>query len=979
MCSADQDNQESEVGGCEKIGNWIDDLIRDVFYKIGKFVSFRPWTTIGLTMLIGIGFGGGFAVLESENRPEELWVPQNTLAEKEQEMYLNYFPPTTRINTMIISSKSPNNQKNVLTETTIQDALSLQQEIHTTPSNFNNDTFTANSTLVDLCTKAGGSCASSYDGVCQCLMSGILKMWNYDLETFNNDPDFMDTLNQYGSKEDLMAVLGNPTFDSSDQLVSAEAFTVTYFLDDRSYVQDGSTQDPINEQWEQDAFLDVIQKDPTPYTNVNIAYFSTRSFSDEFGGAITGDLNLVQISYLVTFVFLGATLGKIKCGPGSRWSMSIAAVAMIGLSTIAGFGLSALIGLFFGPVHSLLPFILLGIGVDDCFVIVNAFDRERKVPRKHEDDEALVERCARGLSRAGASITVTSMTDLVAFAISSTSALPALASFCAYASISITFLWFFASTFFTACLVLDERRQRGNRRDCFCCLTRGSGGNDNDNDNNDNELTEEDLNDNQEGIASTYFRKYHAPAILSKPGKAIVLLIFAGLLGFGIYGAINLSVENTERNFIPTDSYIIDYTDAADTWFSDDGTSVYFIFEETQANIGNGIYDKRVELADLDQRLTEKSTAPPYIAEPVSADAYRNVMTGLEEYLIAEGTDAIGNATLGADGWPTNQEDFVMTLENYVNFGAPGSQYSQDVAMVSDAETRETRLEAIRVEAEYVRLTKEKRGEVIEDSSKQIEAMDATRAMQESWTDLPPSFTYSNIFLAVEGFKVIQQELFSNVGLAIMSVAIIVLLTVGSFTTTILITLNVAFCIVEILGFMWAIGIAIDSVSVINIVLSVGLSVDYSAHVGHSFMLKGGNNWDRRVTETLADIGAAVLCGATSTFLAVAVLLGSSSYVFKVLSTQFALTVALGVSHGLVLLPVLMSLVGPKPFAAAEDLDAPVAGGKKEDNDDDVEITKKVDNASSEEDDASIPVPVMVEAEVPALTRVESDAKSIEV
>jgi Sterol-sensing domain of SREBP cleavage-activation len=37
---------------------------------------------------------------------------------------------------------------------------------------------------------------------------------------------------------------------------------------------------------------------------------------------------------------------------------------------------------------------------------------------------------------------------LVAFAISSASTLPALASFCAYASICIAFLYVFASTFF---------------------------------------------------------------------------------------------------------------------------------------------------------------------------------------------------------------------------------------------------------------------------------------------------------------------------------------------------------------------------------------------------------------------------------------------------------------------------------------------------------------------------------------------------
>lgn len=153
-----------------------------------------------------------------------------------------------------------------------------------------------------------------------------------------------------------------------------------------------------------------------------------------------------------------------------------------------------------------------------------------------------------------------------------------------------------------------------------------------------------------------------------------------------------------------------------------------------------------------------------------------------------------------------------------------------------------------------------------------------------------------------------------------MAVGLIVLITVANIVTALLITVNVAFCIVEILGFMYALGLVIDSVSVINLVLAVGLSVDYSAHIGHCFMVKGGNSRDHRATEALADIGASVLNGALSTFLAVAVLLFSTSYVFKTLSTQFALTVGLGVVHGLVLLPVLLSLVGPHPFSSAEEL-----------------------------------------------------------
>lgn len=160
----------------------------------------------------------------------------------------------------------------------------------------------------------------------------------------------------------------------------------------------------------------------------------------------------------------------------------------------------------------------------------------------------------------------------------------------------------------------------------------------------------------------------------------------------------------------------------------------------------------------------------------------------------------------------------------------------------------------------------------------------------------------------------ISQEFVQNVVLAVIAVAVIVLVTVAHPLTAFLITFTVVGCIIEILGFMYHIGIVIDSVSAVMLVLAVGLSVDYSAHVGHSFMSKPGDNRDERVMETLADIGTAVLNGSITTFLAVAILLMSESYVFWVLSRMFMLTVVFGVANGLILLPVLLSLVGPKAF-----------------------------------------------------------------
>jgi hypothetical protein len=55
-----------------------------------------------------------------------------------------------------------------------------------------------------------------------------------------------------------------------------------------------------------------------------------------------------------------------------------------------------------------------------------------------------------------------------------------------------------------------------------------------------------------------------------------------------------------------------------------------------------------------------------------------------------------------------------------------------------------------------------------------------------------------------------------------------------------------------------------------------------------------------------------------STFLAVLLLgIGSQSYVFITFFKQLFLCIVFGLSHGLILLPVLMSLAAPKAYSEA--------------------------------------------------------------
>ena len=192
------------------------------------------------------------------------------------------------------------------------------------------------------------------------------------------------------------------------------------------------------------------------------------------------------------------------------------------------------------------------------------------------------------------------------------------------------------------------------------------------------------------------------------------------------------------------------------------------------------------------------------------------------------------------------------------------------------------------------------------------------------------AFPYMFMYLYYEQYAIITHEAIQNLGLALAAVFVIVTLLVANIGATLLVMLCVVLVDIDILGLMWLWGVSIDSVAIINLVLAIGLSVDYSVHLAHAFATAQGTRQER-VEKALIDVGPAVLHGATSTFLAVAVLGLAQSYVFRTFFKQFFGICVFGVSHGLVLLPIMLSLVGPPaiPLADTKRSDGkPVAGDK---------------------------------------------------
>ena len=99
--------------------------------------------------------------------------------------------------------------------------------------------------------------------------------------------------------------------------------------------------------------------------------------------------------------------------------------------------------------------------------------------------------------------------------------------------------------------------------------------------------------------------------------------------------------------------------------------------------------------------------------------------------------------------------------------------------------------------------------------------------------------------------------------------------------------------IVNIIGYMHFWDLSLDSVTIIMLIIALGLSVDYAAHIGRAFMEVHGTP-DERLRMCLENMGVAVFNGAVSTFLAVLLLSGSQSYVFITFFRQLFLCIVFG-------------------------------------------------------------------------------------
>jgi Niemann-Pick C1 protein len=144
--------------------------------------------------------------------------------------------------------------------------------------------------------------------------------------------------------------------------------------------------------------------------------------------------------------------------------------------------------------------------------------------------------------------------------------------------------------------------------------------------------------------------------------------------------------------------------------------------------------------------------------------------------------------------------------------------------------------------------------------------------------------------------------------------------------------------VVDIIGTMAIFNVSLNAVSLVNLIICVGIGVEFCAHIARAFMFpsravmeRAKNKFrgrDARAWTALVNVGGSVFSGITITkLLGVTVLAFTKSKIFEIYYFRIWLAlVVFAATHALIFLPVALSLVGGDGY-----IDPESDGGLEED------------------------------------------------
>lgn len=549
--------------------------------------------------------------------------------------------------------------------------------------------------------------------------------------------------------------------------------------------------------------------------------------------------------------------------------------------------------------------------MDDLIIITLTFDQTDTTQSPETRIKTTLESC-------GMSIAFTTLTDIVAFLLGSSSSIPAIQGFCTYAAFTLFFNFVFQVTAFTAMLCQDAKRMNAGRADIFCCVMRGAkmsavqpialAGEDEDEDEAE-KLEESSVNVHSKGVdddktaggsgsgemtkAQYFFSEIYFPFINNLTVRVMVVVMFAFFFALSIYSALQLDVGLDIIILVPDDSYAKNFIVRArevELFAYDSNVPVSLFMEEVKYN---EMETTEKIIAMQENFLEEKYNTGP-VTSWVSAFA---VWVGASPY----------NMTLDSNGYLTDEDQYYQAVEEFVS--DPRFSYFAD-DIVFNYKDSESSGNSSSNGVKNIRISRVKAYHSgIDSSHKKVHALLSTRDVCNEANLSPESFAVAAFYKFSEIDIIILQELLFNLSLAVFAVGFISLFVLVNPKIVLLVCGLIISVDVEILGMMVVWDLTLSTVTLVQLVMAVGLVVDYMAHIAHHYTIQSSRLYpsnDLKLQATMREIAPSVALGCSTTLLGVLPLAQAESTLFRMFFKMLLCIVTFGALHGFVLLPAIL-------------------------------------------------------------------------
>uniref|UniRef100_A0ABD2XPG3 SSD domain-containing protein n=1 Tax=Trichogramma kaykai TaxID=54128 RepID=A0ABD2XPG3_9HYME len=906
-----------------------------LFQRLGTFFAQHPVSSLAIMMNIAIVLSYGTIELDITSNPIEIWAAPSSRARLEKDYFDEHFQPFFRTEQIFIKSTNLGTVdytvdgenvtfSNVFEKNFLETVLNLQSQIKQLGQ-------AEGEGLDKICY---APVKSDFTGPMTLAYCTVQSIWGYfgEEETeFDGEKLYKCLSNPFDP--DCLAPYKGPILpdialggflreDDKDRkydvkdYINSTGLVVTFLVrnsKDEKHVE-------MAKRWESRflAFMKHWDEHERPAT-MEIAYTSERSLEDELERTSRAETLTMMASYALMFVYIALALGDFKfswhCFVSCKVFLSIGGILIVLFSVLCSIGIFGYIGV---PTSLLtievIPFLVLAVGVDNIFILVRAHRHH-----KRRAQESVAEHVGRVVGLVGPSMLLTSVSEICCFLIGTLSEMPAVNTFARFAAVSIFINFLLQITAFVSLLSLDAQREEQNILDCLCCFS----------------LDKSRITPASPGMVSMFFEKLYTPMILSKPARLVVPLVFIATLTASAFYAPTVEIGLDQRLSMPDDSYVYKYFAYMQDLLSM-GPPTYFVVskglnyslpEVQNAIMGAaGCNDDSLYMQIFS---AANQSSQSYIAKPASSwiDDYLDWsrISGCCKYFPENGTfcpheiGECGNCDIPRDKRHKLRPN-QMSFRHYMDY------FLQDVpdfdcakggrAAYNDAVKYYTDDEGQADVGDSYFMTYHT---PLKKSSDWYEALKSARLIAESIEDMIQAknisqgreikvFPYSVFYVFYEQYLEIEHMTVVSLALSLLAIFVVTLLLTGfSFFSAITVVITVAMIIVHLAGFMVMCDVSLNGVSLVNLVMAVGISVEFCSHMVHAYLMSTEKTRCTKSADALSSVGSSVFSGITLTkFVGIAVLGFAKTQIFRVFYFRMYLgIVVIGVTHGLVFLPVL--------------------------------------------------------------------------